>query len=164
MKKTLYRVAVGFVVTLVSGSVMANGAAAAVIMMQSQNREREQNNAFYQAMKSSSPVIANDGFVEYPNFFKIGPETRFCKKDEVVFKDKCYTEVKEKEGIVERVRMKNGNDGSSAQDMLDMEYGKNKVSYAGMGVMTRPFNVKNGQYYDSIIIYYKIISDKKIME
>ena len=78
MKKTLYRVAVGFVVTLVSGSVMANGAAAAVIMMQSQNREREQNNAFYQAMKSSSPVIANDGFVEYPNFYELPHLSRFA--------------------------------------------------------------------------------------
>lgn len=160
MKKTLYRIGVGFFVALVSGSVMAN----AVIMMQSQNREHEQNNAFYQAMKSSLPVIVNDGFVEYPNFFKIGPETRFCKKNEVVFKDRCYTEVKEKEGIIERVKMKNGNDGYSAQDMLDMEYGKNEVSYVGMGVITRPFNVRNGQYYDSMIVYYKINGDKKNVE
>ncbi len=164
MKKTVSGFLFGVFMVCISGEATANGATAALLMQQQQNKAREQNNAFYQAMKSSLPNIVNDGFAEYPNFFKIGPETKFCRKDEVVFNNRCYTEFKEKEGIIERVKMKNGNDGSSAQNMLDIEYGENKVSYVGMGVITRPFNVRSGQYYDSMIVYYKINGDKKNVE
>lgn len=164
MKKHFFKVGVGVFVALMSGSVMAN--AAAVIMMQQQmeNKAREQKNASYQAIKSSLPNVVNDGFSEFPNFFKIGPETRFCKNSEVVFESKCFTEVKETEGVIERVRVINGNGGSSAQDMLDTEYGKGKVSYVGMGLITRPFNISSGQYYDSMIVYYRIIDDKRLSE
>lgn len=102
------------------------------------------------------PVLANDGFVEVPEFqtYRKGPEIRFCltqKRQRVVIMDNhCAMETRTEGSLLSSpTRTYQPSEDASAQEYLDSLFGKNATQFVGVGIRGSRIN-------DTLVIFYKI--------
>jgi hypothetical protein len=143
------RLIICLMISLLSGQVLANGAA---IILQRELLQDDRSEII-------APAVNNDGFVETANFYRDGPEFFICLPDEdekkkiVALDEHCVIKKRVKlpwyslEGY--RYDYQPVGKGVDMQSYLDYRFGKGETYFVGVGFRSQ-------RYQTTLIIFYKL--------